>query len=85
MNKQTQYEILFLNEMLNNNCWNGKHMNEQYVFKRVKHLPPKEKKQALKAWNKLLTEGLVLRKPSKKEFQVSLNSQKKAEIEKLII
>ena len=79
----SKYVALFLNVMANNNCWGGRHMDEKHVLKRVKHLAPTERKQALKDWSKLLNEGLVLKKPSKKEFQVSLNSRRKAEIESL--
>jgi len=70
---------------MNNNCWGGKHMDEPYVLKCVSYLPPKERRQALKEWNILLKEKIVLRKPSKKEFQVSLNPRMKTVIEQICI
>jgi len=78
------YEVLFLNKMMNNNCWGGKHMDEQHVLKCVNYLPPDERRKAIKAWDKLLKEGLIIRKPSKKDFQVSLNPRKKTVIQKVI-
>ncbi|MBI5797363.1 hypothetical protein HZA98_00480 [Candidatus Woesearchaeota archaeon] len=60
-------------------------MDEQHVLRCVKHLPPKERRQALKAWENLLSNGLILKKPSKKDLQVSLNPKRRTEIEQKFI
>jgi len=67
--------------MVRHNFWAGKHT----AFDNIpKGFPPELTKDVKKELERLIKEGFVLKKPTHYGLHVSLNVQKKKEIEKII-
>jgi len=83
MNDSDHQKIRFhiLNKLYLRRKWGGSHTSIDLVSK---GLPSHKIGDAKDIADDLITEGLLLKKPSTKELHVSLNPRKKAEIERLL-
>ncbi len=70
--------------MLNKHLIGGKHTEEKNILKRVQHLPRREVKDIVRAWEMVVHAGIVLRKKSTGEIHVSLNPRKLEEIQDIV-
>ncbi len=61
----------------------GKHPPEDYILRCLQLYPPRERKAALKDWEKCKKQGLVLTKQKPTRLHVSLNPKKILEVKKL--
>ena len=70
-----------LDKMVRKNLWGGKHLD----YELISHGLPKDQYRDIeKELDKLVREGLVVKKPAHYGLQVSLNVRMKVEIERII-